>query len=169
MDRVWADCGGGLRCMVQYGTGSGYGESAVGVFCILSSRDFVGGWQKLYWHVYDMIFEFGDGLWAPRVGVGLGEVSDCGALYVSSGVMVEWKSGKWQSVGGLCVPEPEREREVKLNSHNVIAVSPYVMAWHSRLIEIFSTRTVVHGRGEEGATRTCARREVSEKAGRIGY
>jgi len=123
--------------MVQYGTGSGYGESAVGVFCILSSRDFVGGWQKLYWHVYDMIFEFGDGLWAPRVGVGLGEVSDCGALYVSSGVMVEWKSGKWQSVGGLCVPEPEREREVKLNSHNVITVSPYVMAWHSRLIENF--------------------------------
>ena len=32
----------------------------------------VGGWQKLYWHVYDMIFEFEDGLWVSPGGSWVG-------------------------------------------------------------------------------------------------
>ena len=79
---------------------------------------------------------------------------------------MEWKAGKWQSVGCLFVPEPEREREVRLNSHNAIAVSPYAVEWHSRLIGIPMTQLSMVGEKKELLV---PGKKVSQKGGKTGY
>ena len=63
------------------------------------------------------------------------------------------------------MPEPEREREVKLNSHNAIAVPPYAVEWHSRLIGIPTAQLPMVGEKEL----LVPGKKAPEKAGRTGY